>query len=223
VPELELQRCTLEYTNISTWRLDCVSQAERERYIEDELDGIEPKPPIYTVICGGGILPSGKKLDTWTETHEYTAEHIDELRQEQARLKPRVSIAAVQARLVDIHNAIAAWDEYYETVVNIGIAVQEKRYTVGLWRMFGGNMPEDDGWIKEQEADGINVGEIPTDERKRFIYWLKTEAVATQEEFDLLIDIVENRSEEVRKARQLARVMFRRSLAEKGRKEVRGT
>ncbi len=210
--ELKLERCTLTYTHISPFRLNRVGQAERKRYIETELNGVEPQVPTYTVKCGGGVLPSGKELPTWDETSDYTVKHIISLQAEYNNLKNRAVAPSDQARLVVLHNAIETWKKYVEVLNGINYAVNRQRWNVGLWHVFRENMPDDDDWIKEQKLDGIDISEIPDDERGRLRYWLETEAVSTQEEFNDLIRIVEGHDDKVKEARRIARDMFQRSV-----------
>ncbi len=214
MPTIELERTTLKYTNISPWRLSRVAQAERARYIKKELDGIEPEPPTYTATLGGGKLPNGKPLPQWEETYDYTAEHIAELRDEYTELENRPATPAAWARLAELRDAIAAWDSYDEIAKALLQSIKKKRWEVGLWRVFSSNLPDDDGWIRELEADGIDTAEIPTDERERLYYWLEMVAVASQAEFLQLIAVVEGRGELVREAREITRAMFQPAMGQ---------
>lgn len=212
---LKLERCTLKYTNISPFRLQAVAQAERARYIREELDGVEPAPPSYTVQLGGGVLPNGTELPSWEESHEYTQEHINALQEEFDTLSKRPPTPTAQARLFELREALAAWGAYQETLKRLGIAVRKKRWEVGLWHTFKENLSDDDGWIKELEADGIDTAEIPTDERERLVYWLEKVAVSTQDEFNTLLYTVDQdyrALELVQEARRVSREMFQRAL-----------
>ena len=214
---LKLERCELRYTNISPFRLQAVAQAERARYIREELDGVEPAPPSYTVQLGGGVMPNGTELRSWEESHEYTKEHIDTLREELDTLSNRPPTPTMQARLFELRSALIAWDAYQETLNKIGTAIRKKRWEVGLWHTFKENLPIDDAWIKELEADGIDPGEIPTDERERLVYWLEKVAVSTQDEFNTLLYTVDQdyrALEMVQEARRVTREMFQRSLGQ---------
>ncbi|MCP4540593.1 MAG: hypothetical protein GY832_25940 [Chloroflexi bacterium] len=212
MPTIELERTTLEYTNISPWRLSRVSQAERNRYIKEELGGVEPKPPTYTVTLGGGKLPDGQPLPAWEETYDYTAEHVEELRNECAELENRPATSAAWARLAELREAVATWDAHFKIVSELGQSVRAQRWKVGLWHVFGLNLPDSDDWIEELETDGIDAAEIPTDKRERLYYWLEMVAVASQGEFNQLIALVEGRGELVREAREITRAMFQRPL-----------
>jgi hypothetical protein len=215
VPKIELERAELEYTHISPYYLNKVAQAERARYIKDELDGVEPKAPTYTIAHGGGSLPGGRTLEQWEQSYDYTDEYIAELREEYDGLKRQGELTVErQARFVDLHNTLDEWDAYVEVVSGLGAAIREKRYMVGLWRMFGHLVPENDDWIARQEEDGIDVGAIPDGERERFLYWLETELVATQQEFNDLILAVEGRDELMKEARRVSRAMFQRAVGE---------
>jgi len=216
---LKLERCELKYTNISPFRLQAVAQAERARYIREELDGVEPTTPSYTVRCGGGIMPNGTPLPSWEESHEYTQEHINTLAEERDILARQPATPTMQARLFELRSAIMAWDAYQDVLNKLAVSIRKKRWEVGLWHTFKENMPTDDAWIKELEADGVDPGEIPTDERERLVYWLEKVAVSTQDEFNILLYTVDQdyRALEIaQEARRVARAMFQRSL---GRQE----
>lgn len=214
--KIELERMTLEYTNVSPFRLAAVGQAERARYIKDELDGIEPTPPTYTVTMGGGVLPNGTKLPDWEQVSDYTAEYIAQLQDEHDLLIEQPPTPQAQSRLVELRAILAAWEDYLTRLRGLGNAVRYERWKVGLWHAFKSNMPDNDNWIKEQKADGIDTSEIPTDERERFRYWLRTEAVSTQQEYNLLVFTVDQdeRMIGVTQARIAAREMFQRPLGQ---------
>jgi hypothetical protein len=222
--QLTLERMTLTYKNISPFRLASVAQAERARYIRDELGGEEPKAPTYTTQVGGGKLPSGQELPSWQETHEYTAEHIAQLAEEHDRLANQPMTATASLRLTELRQVLAAWGEYQEMLRGLNAAVRIKRWKVGLWHVFGENLPDNDDWVKELEADDIDTSEIPTDERAKLVYWLERVAVSSQDEFNLLtytVDQNERAIALVNEARLVARRMFQRALGEPGREDDR--
>ena len=219
---LKLERCTLKYTNISPFRLQAVAQAERARYIREELDGVEPTAPSYTVRCGGGVMPNGTALPSWDEPHEYTHEHINDLKDELGILSKQPATPTMQARLFELRSAIMAWGDYQSTLNKLAIAIRKKRWEVGLWHTFKENLPTDDVWIKELEADGVDPSEIPTDERERLVYWLEKVAVSTQDEFNILLYTVDQDYRELEKAqeaRRITREMFQRSLGRQERSD----
>ena len=218
--QVELQSGTFEYAHVSPFKLNAVAQTERARYIKDELDDVEPKPPTYSITHGGGKIPGGKELPTWEQEYDYTVEYIAELRTELDALRDEhdernqhVEVPpAIQARFVDLHNALDAWDEYVETVSKLGRAMQYKKRNAGFWLMFGKDMPEDDKWLKEQAVIGIDTSEVSGDPQERFVYWLETEFVSTEAEYLELVAIVEGRDREMQEARLVARSIFQHPL-----------
>ena len=214
--KLELERCTLNYTNISPFRINAAGLAERERYIKDELDGIEPTPPTYTVVCGGGVTPSGQRLNSWTEEHKYTKEHIAELHDERQRLVEQNTTPAIMARVTEIDAALAAWGDYLEKAIALHQAVTLHRRKTAIWHCYKDNLPEGDGWIEELAADGIDTSKIPDNERERLVYWIEKIAVSSQEELDVVVYTATQNEKGlalVNEARQVARRMFQRAVA----------
>lgn len=219
---VQLQRCTLTYTNVSPFRLQRVAQAERARYIREELDGIEPEPPEYIIHCGGGTLPNGKELAQWDESHPYTSEYIDQLQAELDTLDRQPATSSGQVRALELRAILAQWDDYRDKIEGLARAIRKRRYEVGLWHTFKANMPKNDDWVKEQIEDGLDAADIPTDKRERLLYWLETEAVATQDEFQELLYIAEQDTraiEIIQEARRVTREMFQRPLGDAGRAE----
>lgn len=212
---LKLERYTLKYTNVSPFRLASVAQSERARYIRDELGGIEPKPPTYTAHYGGGKLPTGKELPTWTEDHEYTPEHIAQLKEEYERIMEQPMTQSAATRLSELRGVLSSWDDCLGKLRALNMAVRKKRWEVGLWHVFGENLPGNDDWVKELEADGIDTSDIPENERERLMYWLERVVVSTQDEFNLLLytaDQDERSLELMQEARRVSRAMFQRPL-----------
>lgn len=208
--EIKLERMTLQYTNVSPFMLQQVAQSERARHIKDELGGIEPTPPTYTAHYGGGTLPDGTELKKWEQVHDYTTEHVLKLNQEYELLEAQERTPAAQARFVELHAILETWRVYITQLKDLSGAMRLARWNVGLWYAFEDAMPEGDDWIKKQERDGIDISEIPKDERKRLIYWLQTEAVSTQDEYNLLVYTVDQdeRLIKVAEARLAARRIF---------------
>lgn len=215
-----LETGTYEYDHVSPFKLECVARQERARYIADELKGVEPVPPAYTISHGGGKLPNGQPLPKWEQSYDYTTEKIAELRAEYNELKAQYNEhdryaeipVAAEARFVDLHNALDTWDDYWQAMAEIGQAVRYKKRNVGFFLMFGRYMPDSDEWLKEQEAIGIDISEVPDDEQGRFIHWFQTEFVSTVEEYQDLTFIVEGQEGKMQEARRLVRGIFQHPM-----------
>lgn len=214
MPEIKLERMTLQYVNVSPFKLQQVAQTERARYIEKEFGGVEPTPPTYTAQYGGGELPNGTPLPAWEEEHDYTTEYILQLNDEHELLKEQPPTPTTKARIAELHAILKAWRAYVGQLNGLSGAIRLARWNTGLWHAFKDAMPGDDDWIKEQERDSIDISKIPKDERKRLVYWLQTEAVSTQDEYNLLVYTVDQdeRMIKVAEARLVARGTFQYSV-----------
>lgn len=232
--EIKLTYVTLKYKPVSPFRMNAVALAERDRYIKEEWGGIEPEPPSYTVQYGGGQLPNGTPLETWTDEQEYTIEDIKALRVERDRLidqvRPgeqyRTALASIYfdelppkaaARLREVGAVLRRWEKYVKKMNALAAAMNDKKYRAALWHSYSENLPEDNDWIAELAEDGIDTDSVPRDEREKLVYWLEKIAVATQDEFDeLLYTAVQNEQKlaEVRAGRAVVRRMFQRALGE---------
>lgn len=214
--QVVLESGTYPYVHVSPFKLNAVAQKARAQYIKDELDDKEPQVPTYTVTHGGGKLPDGQELPKWEQEYDYTIEYVAELRAEYDELRKEhnehnqyVEIpVAIQARFVDLHNALDAWDDYWKIMAKIRRHVRYKKVNAGFWLMFEQYMPDGDEWIKEQAAIGIDADEVPSDSQERFIYWFETEFISTQAEYQDLLYIVEGRESEMLEARAVARGIF---------------
>ena len=82
-----------------------------------------------------------------------------------------------------------------------------KTAEVYLYRGVAEGLPDDDGWIGEQEEDGLEVPESPRD---RKIHWIKTELLMDPSELVSLITVIQGRGQEVERAATVAAGMFRR-------------
>lgn len=208
--EIKLERMTLEYVNVSPFKLQRVAQAERARYIKKELDDVAPTPPTYTAQYGGGALPDGTALPSWEESYDYTTEYILQLNDEYESLEAQPPTPTTRARMAELHAILETWRAYVGQLSGLNGAMRLARWNAGLWHAFKDAMPNSDDWIKEQGRDGIDISKIPEDERERLVYWLETEAVSTQDEYNLLVYTIDQdeRMIKVAEARIAARQMF---------------
>lgn len=169
----------IEIRFISVFKIVELSDVVRKEYYKKHG---EKSPPTYTVTCGGGPVAS-----TWEEIHEYDESSIS------------------QAGAEDL----VAWQEYQEWKQGLERARWERSIALYLTRGVLAEPPTDNGWIEEQQEDGLT---IPSDPRQRKVHWIKTELLTDNDELYALINAIQGQAAEVERAAQLAADMFRDSV-----------
>lgn len=175
---------------VSQFYIAQVRQAARKKYLDEHLDGQEPKPPQYAIKCGGGVL-NGQEMPSWNEIKDHTTETIDKGTQEDKAAWAEYQATTEALREVE---ATAAWRVYYD-------------------RGIVDTPPEDDSWAQRQREDGIDV----PDKADRVAYkchWIDTEKLVDQQEANWLILVIKGQGDLVREAQRSAAAMFQRPVGQ---------
>jgi len=104
-----------------------------------------------------------------------------------------------------------AWDEYQAANQAVENELFARQCNVLLNRGVVNQMPQDDGWIKRQNSEGIT--DIPTEPRAKRLYWILTELLG--DENDTIICITQIRKLSVLSPEVLAKAgeLFLNQLA----------